>query len=391
MSTEAYTRKPRPVVAIFRTDWLPASETFIRNQMAGMSRFNPVAVGLGRIESSLARDSDLLAMPEAPYDRLARRLFVTFRRNRRLVRILKSVRPDIVHAHFGTNAVVLLPIARRLRLPLVVTFHGVDATAIVNQPGFFGDLYRARLPKLFTYASRVIAASSSIEAHLLRLGAPAHKTVVHHIGVPLPKLIEVDCVDDSARRGVLFVGRLTEKKGVDDLLRAVAILNTRSITAPLTIIGDGPMRDELEALARELKVDAQFLGMAPPATVLKAMSAAEIQCVPSKTAQNGDSEATTMVIPEASALGTPIVGTRHGGIPEAVNEGVTGILVSEASSEDLADALASLLVDKPMARRMGEAGKKWVSEGFDINRQTEKLEKIYDSCIAEFAAADAAV
>jgi glycosyltransferase involved in cell wall biosynthesis len=144
------------------------------------------------------------------------------------------------------------------------------------------------------------------------------------------------------------------------------------------VIGDGPLRSRLETLARELNVRCRFLGVQPASTVREALQRAQIFCVPSVTAANGDSEGLGMVFAEAQAMGVPVVSTRHGGIPEVVSDRVTGLLAPERDHEALADSLCLLLGNEDLWQAFRAAGLQHVEQRFDLKRQTALLEAVYD-------------
>jgi glycosyltransferase involved in cell wall biosynthesis len=151
----------------------------------------------------------------------------------------------------------------------------------------------------------------------------------------------------------------------------------------LDIIGDGPLRSELEALAKALGIRARFRGMLDPEEVQSSMSRARVLCNPSVTAASGDVEGFGMVFAEAQAVGTPVVSFAHAAIPEAVSHGVTGLLCPEGSVEPLAEAIRTFLSDDSFWFRTSQYAANWVREHFDIARQTRKLEAIYDGCLEQ--------
>lgn len=140
------------------------------------------------------------------------------------------------------------------------------------------------------------------------------------------------------------------------------------------------MTSKLYELAKVLGISKRthFLGAQPHATVTNLMHGAEIFALPSQTADNGDSEALGIVFNEASACGLPIVSTWHGGIPEAVLDGETGFLAPEKDDAVLAEKLDLLLSDRALGEKMGQKGREFVCDVFDIRKQTTKLEAIYD-------------
>jgi glycosyltransferase involved in cell wall biosynthesis len=159
----------------------------------------------------------------------------------------------------------------------------------------------------------------------------------------------------------------------------------------LTIIGDGPLRSSLEALAGELKVRGGFRGTQPTTVVREALKTAKVFCVPSVTAANGDSEGLPTVVAEAQAMGVPVVGTMHGGIPEIVIDEVNGFLAPERDHEALADSLSALLSDEDRWSRFHHAALRRVEQLFDLRAQTALLESIYTGTIGTGPGASAKV
>src|ERR1700722_12708493 len=150
----------------------------------------------------------------------------------------------------------------------------------------------------------------------------------------------------------------------------------------LTIIGDGPLRPSLEELAKELNGRCQFRGIQPAAIIREALRSARVFCVPSVRAANGDSEGLGIVFAEAQAMGVPVVSTAHGGIPEVVEDRLTGLLVPERDYEALADALSLLLDDEDLWQRLHRGAQQRVEQYFDLKTQTALLEKTYNEVAA---------
>ena len=269
---------------------------------------------------------------------------------------------------------------RRLRLPLVVTYWGFDASMTDDALGAFPEYepYLRRRAELFAKAARIVAVSRFLAGELVRQGAPEEKLRVHHVGVALgpPR------GDVPREPVVLFVGRFVEKKGLGDLLDAMARVRAAVPAARLLIVGDGPLRSELEAHARRLALDAEFAGWLAPEEVARRLREVRVLCVPSRRAANGDAEGLPTVIPEAAAEGLPVVGTRHSGIPEGIAEGSSGLLAAEGDPEDLARRLSAVLTDDELWRRLSDGAREHVAEHFDPRRQAAELEAIYDEAVA---------
>jgi glycosyltransferase involved in cell wall biosynthesis len=179
---------------------------------------------------------------------------------------------------------------------------------------------------------------------------------------------------------------LVEKKGVEYLLEAFALVAAELPEVRLEIAGDGPLRPSLERSTSEsgLSARVRFHGSLSHGAVAALMQNASLVCQPSVTASDGDSEGLPTVVLEAAATAKPLVGTRHSGIPEIIVDGKTGFLVAERDVGALADRLLSLLKNAELRRKMGEAGRKRIEEKFDLKKQAKRLEEIYSETISSF-------
>jgi colanic acid/amylovoran biosynthesis glycosyltransferase len=185
---------------------------------------------------------------------------------------------------------------------------------------------------------------------------------------------------------VLFVGRLVEYKGCDYLLRAMEIVQRARPNAHLAVIGDGTARGDLEELAKSLHIKCKFLGEMKSPAIRAWLEKARVFCGPSVTLANGQSEAFGVVFLEAQAMGVPVVSFRHGGIPETMREGVTGLLAGERDLQGLADHLLRYLGDEAFWKDSRLQGMQWVRANFDNGVQVAKLEDIYRRTITGFRA-----
>jgi glycosyltransferase involved in cell wall biosynthesis len=210
---------------------------------------------------------------------------------------------------------------------------------------------------------------------MLRRGYPPEKVRLHYIGVDAARFCPDPAVVPQLR--ILFVGRLVEKKGCVDLLKAMVEVRAKYPEVELAVVGDGPLREKLESFAREHRLNVRFLGVHPPDVVLKLLRESLLFCLPSVRSGTGDSEGLGIVNLEAQAVGVPVVGTRHGGIPEAVEDGVTGLLAEERDPAGLARHILTLLSDAPLRAKMGQAARARIIRDFDLEKQSQLLEKQY--------------
>ena len=367
---------------IFRERLLPPSETFILEQAHALRRYYPVLAGLRRAEPTLRHDLPqiLLRGGLGTADKIADKIYRHVPWAPGFFRRLRAVSPSILHAHFATDAIQALPIAKALHLPLIVSLHGYDVTpSDANfRESAWGRHYLSQRKRLFASASAFLCVSQSIREAALRAGFPEEKLHVHYTGVDCERFRSMAIERDP--KLILFVGRLVEKKGCEYVLRAMALVQQEDPKAHLEIIGDGPLRSALEALATKLAVRARFRGVQDTYEVQRSMSRARVLCNPSVTAANGDMEGFGMVFAEAQAVGTPVVSSMHSAIPEAVSHGETGLLCPERMPALLAEALLTFLKNDIFWSRTSERAVAWVREHFDIAKQTIKLEQIYDEC-----------
>ena len=289
----------------------------------------------------------------------------------RLSRLVDSYNPQAALIHFGTNAVAVGPGLRRKSIRTFPIFHGHDATVSKG----FGVYSDRRICGEIERSTITFCVSNFIKNRLAERGAPTDKMEVHYTGIPLDQIPTRNHPLDD-RTGILFVGRLVEKKGAADLVRAYALLSADLRRRHrLTIVGEGPQSGPLRALADALAVNCLFLGAVENERVRAMMQERRVTAVPSKTAENGDAEGLGHVALEAQAAGCPIAGYESGGLPEGVLHGRTGILVPEGDVTALAEALETELCNDQAWSRMSTAGAELVRSKFDLARNTAHLQQ----------------
>ncbi|CAI6076817.1 glycosyltransferase [Cohnella sp. JJ-181] len=297
----------------------------------------------------------------------------------------KQMNFRLVHAHFGPDGVMAAPIAKRLRIPLIVTFHGYDATVkdeYARKSYYTHRNYIRKRELLKQDAAAFIAVSDFIRGKLIAQGFPADKIIRHYIGVDT-QLFKPSPDSRSSRDDiVLFVGRLVEVKGAAYLIEAMSEVQRHRPDAELVVIGDGPLRAELESMAARKLRKYRFLGTQPSDVVKSWMNRAKVFSVPSVPTPSGAEEAFGISFLEAAAMGLPAVSFRTGGIPEAVSDGETGLLADPRDWRGLASGIARLLGDEALWRRMSARSRERTCESFDLNEQTQELERIYHAVLA---------
>jgi colanic acid/amylovoran biosynthesis glycosyltransferase len=275
---------------------------------------------------------------------------------------------DVIHAQFGTVAVEALHLRRAgiIRGRLLTSFRGYDISSTLHRHGpcHYADLFRE--------GDWFLTNCRFFRDRLLDLGCPGERLSILPSGLDLARfpLVERAAWDGGRPIELLFVGRLVAKKGVEDAIRAVAGARMAGIPLRLTIVGDGPLRRELGDLAAGIGLgeNVVFTGAATGAEIRARLAVADLFIAPSRTAPDGDQDAPTNVLKEAMASGLPVIATRHGGIPELVEDGVSGHLAGEGEPAALA-AILCRLAGRPEAwAAMGQAGRARVAAEYDLER-----------------------
>jgi glycosyltransferase involved in cell wall biosynthesis len=301
-----------------------------------------------------------------------------------LIRLVRRIRPDVIHAHWVIPQGLLAAICRPLTpAPIIISAHGADAFGL--RGGVFARLKRYALRRSNAWTANTGTTSSALR----------------HVGyndVPDPYIIPMGVDVDHFSRGrrnrlrtgpddqcvLLFVGRLVEKKGVADLIQAFALLSKEiQEKCVLWVAGEGHMRPSLENKAEKLGIarKIRFWGNIDQDALPDLYAAADIFVGPSIVDKAGDTEGQGVVFLEASCAGLAIVATRAGGIIDVVHHEENGLLVSPGAPEELAAAITSLVQNEPLRARLGSRARAQVREKYSWQVIAEKFENLYlDHC-----------
>jgi colanic acid/amylovoran biosynthesis glycosyltransferase len=369
-------------IVVFRIQLLPPSETFIVAQAAAMRRFSPFFVGWRRIAGiDVPRDESWTIDDGGLRGKLRELRFRYLGPTAEQLRRLRARAPRLVYAHFAPDGHAALQLAERLGVPLVTALHGYDVTMsdhAIGQTRLGREYLRGRA-QLQKKGALFLSCSKFVRRRGLEMGYPAERTIVHRIGVDVERFRPP--VAGRREKIVLFVGRLVEKKGCASLIEAMAEVQRRCPAAELVVIGSGELLADYQTRAAAGRIRCRFLGTQPPNVVQEWMARAAVFCVPSVVAASGDAEGFGMVFIEAQAMGLPVVSTYSGGIPEAVKNRETGLLVNERDPRALAEAILALIESNELWQRFSLAGRKRVVENFNLVRQTERLEEVFEQLL----------
>ena len=378
-------------VAHLRRHFLPLTETFIYTLLANARRFRPF------VFTEVLDNHHRFPIPCAylikhqHLRKLRHEMGDGFRNFRRVFfgslnypncfeRRIRQRNTRLLHAHFGTEGCSALRLKQRLELPLVTSFHGFDASRMLRQ-----RRWREALKRLFGEGDAFTVVGKDMAARLAEAGCPHDKIRVQHVGIDLDGIPfgPHPVTPEGGRIGLLFCGRLVEKKGVLHALLAFARLADKWPDLVLRIVGDGPLRPKLKEVVRHLNLGdrVQMLGAIPHKRVLREMQRAHIFVLPSVTAADGDMEGAPVVLMEAQAAGLPVVSTRHADIPEVVVDGQSGFLVAEHDNAALVDRIDYLLEHREHWPEIGAAGRRHIERHYSISGQVESAEELYDELV----------
>src|SRR5438105_14310242 len=293
-----------------------------------------------------------------------------------LASLLARRRADLMHIYFGHTGVHLLPFIKEWNKPCVVSFHGADVALKEDV-----DNYVKKLRVLFDSVAVVLARSQSLADRLIKFGCAPEKIRINRTGIPLhefsPALREFPT---DGHWQIMQACRLIEKKGVGSAIRAFAIFAREFPKAEFIIAGKGPLQPELQGLAQKLGVarKVHFCGFLSQSDLRHLYGRAHIFIHPSETPPDENQEGVPNSILEAMATGLPIISTRHGGIPEAVTENLSGFLSDERDLKSLGRSMVALANSPELYARFSAAARLAVAENFDQEITNRELERIYE-------------
>ena len=364
----------------------------IYRQLSAVNRFQVKVFTAKRENPEQFPFDDVVVVPRGPWRWLRRiivqqlldsPLFLSRSESGRLRTQLKAHRCQLLHVFFGNTAVQLLPVLseKTRRYPTVVSFHGADVLVELDK-----EPYHRALLDMLGRVDLVLARSQSLINALVELGCPPAKIRLNRTGIPLGKFpyqARTWPTDDAWR---LFQAcRLIEKKGLATTLHAFARFVQTHPRSVLTIAGEGPDQPALQRLAAGLGIadKVRFPGFLTQDDLRQHLYASHFFLHPSERGKDGNQEGVPNSLLEAMATGLPVFATDHGGIPEAVENGVSGVLVAEKDAAALAQAMLDAAADPSGLTTMSEAAAKSVADNFSLNAQTRKLEDYYQEAMEE--------
>ncbi len=371
--------------------------TFIYRQLkSAEEKYNPIVLCSDKLENR----------EKFPFDKvyLMRRNFIGLKKSRLFSKIygyhtLLSLKPklssgqikyfknilsgnkiNLIHAHFGPSGLEIFKIAKELNIPIIVSFHGYDASVLLTM-----EEYRKNIKDVFDN-SYVIAVSEYMKKSLVAAGAPEDNIRLIRYGVPLDyfnfvqrKPIKLK-IKSNEIITFLQVSNFVEKKGHKYTVLAFNELLKYNKSVKLILAGDGYLREGIEKLCADLNISeyVDFPGLVDTNAVRSLMSKADIFLHHSVESWEGDKEGIPNVIIEAMSTGLPVISTYHSGIPELIDNNENGFLVNEKDVESYSQILINL---EKIPEDIGIRARVKVEEEFDLEKQINKLLSLYNTLL----------
>ena len=373
-----------PLVAFYCATFLKPEMVHIYRQITALRRVQSTVIAQKR-ENADKFPFDKIDIVPRPATHILRRFWyrqvrdVPWQLSKRevaaLTQTLTARNAQLLHIFFGHIAVHLLPLIRGWQKPSVVSFHGADVLVDMDKAA-----YRAATKQMLELVTRVFVRTESLKRGVLQLGCDENKIDIVRTGIPLAEFpFRAREFPANGEWHFVQASRLVQKKGIATTLHAFTDFLTHFPRATLTIAGEGPMLEELKKLTGKLKIADRVAlpGFLPAEKLRELYYASHIFLHPSETGSDGNQEGIPNSMLEAMATGLPVFATDHGGIPEAIENGVSGILVPERDFEALSKALRQAATDPDLLARLARKGADVVAQKFDQQNQVRRLEEIY--------------
>lgn len=291
-----------------------------------------------------------------------------------ILKALKKYEIDVILVEYGTHAHHLRQVLKASGLPIVVHFHGYDAS--VNHVVESCNNYK----EVFGIAKKIVAVSKVMEQALLKLGCPKNK-VVYNVYGPQPMFETVK--PTFSKNQFVAIGRFTDKKAPYYTILAFMKVLDKYPNATLLMAGDGVLMGTCKNLIRYFKLEnnIKLIGVVTPEVFMGLLKESLAVVQHSVTAADGDMEGTPLAVLEASVAGLPVISTHHAGIPDVVVNGETGYLVQEHDVDAMADKMMLLLNNKSLAKTLGMQGKQYIKNNFSLKRHISSLDNLMEQIV----------
>ena len=292
---------------------------------------------------------------------------------RQLKKVIKKINPDVIHAHFGPQGVVIAQLAAEMNIPLVTTFYGYDISRLKDK-----DFWVNNYQELWSKSAAITVLSKEMRNSIRSINAPAEKSHIIHLSRDLSNFEYRK--PSGSLKNFISVGRLTYKKGHFNTIDAFKNVVESGYDVSLKIIGDGELRKNLEHYIKDQNIgdSIKLLGALPNMEVQQKMREADAFILCSKEAPDGDKEGTPTVLVEAQAVGLPCISTFHAGIPEMIPEENKRFLAEEGNVPQIIEKIQQLIdCGTEEIEQIALDGRKKVESDFNLNTEVSKIINLY--------------
>lgn len=355
------------------------TETFIVNQINALPDDEHSVFTIDFL-NALPSIAEVYHPPKLPFlsDKFLRKKQISYFKNQ-----FPHIKPDILHAHFITDACVFHRVTKNLNTPKICSCYGYDVSVI---PVKFKYFYKYFYQLVIEEYDLFLAMTYEMKKDMIEMGFPESKVKVHYHGIDTQRFDanrKYKLLDGKMK--ILTVARLLKVKGHETVLRALAHIKKQAphLKFHYDIVGDGILREVLIKMAHDLAIteNISFHGHISDREHIKAMmQSANVFVHPSVLTKQNEKEGVPGAIVEAMASGLPVISTYHGGIPFIISDKKTGFLINEKDDRAMADHLINLYDDK-LRRQVGKKAKRYAQESLDLHKKTDDLKQIYKSLI----------
>jgi len=387
----------KPNIAIYLQHYLSPSMTFIYRQILGVSNsFSPFVLSSHKVENLnifpfdrvYLKPRNLLRIKtnritNKIYGRhklLSRKPKISSNQKKFFTKIISNNNVKLIHAQFGPSGIEILPIAKDLNVPLVVSFHGYDGSILLKY-----EDYKKNLKRTFEYSYVIVPSHFMLNELNEKVGKIFKYSIINY-GIPLDDFRYVqrvsvkNKVDRDEEITFLQVSNFVEKKGHFYTISAFRELLKFYPNVQLVLAGDGYLKGEIQELVNKMGLNNNviFPGVVNHNQVSDFMNKADIFLHHSITSSEGDKEGIPNVIMEAMATGLPCISTNHAGIPELIKDGINGLLIEEKDINSYIEKMKELLEKD---NDFSIQARKTIENDFNLDIQVEKLKTIYSELI----------
>ncbi len=381
--------RQKPVVAHLIRDYLNPSENWIHSQITTQTRTIPIVLAkntrnLDQFPASIHKYSLLsdysFFIPIRKFLALIERLrnFGDAQELAFYIRVLRSTKASLIHAHYGTTGYLAIPLKLATKLPLVVSFYGSD----INSLPYVQPLWRLRYKQLFQSADAIIVKGPAMKAKIVDLGCPAKKVHLIDAGIIVDQIAYKPRRPTKSPR-LLIASRLVAFKGIAYAIQALKKVRQSYPQVTLAIIGTGPEAPSLKQLAKKLRLVRKitFVPFLPLTAMIHESYKYHLFLQPSVTTSKQEQEGIPTSLIQHMATGMPAVATNHSDIPEVVQNNHTGLLVPEKDPTALSQAIIQLIKQPKLWCLFSDNGRQLIKKKFNATIQTKKRELLYTKII----------